>query len=46
MMILKVTSFLEGHKRNMDMTFRITPNRSTITKKLKVRFIKLKIFKL
>jgi hypothetical protein len=25
MVILKATSFLEGHKRDMGMTFRITP---------------------
>jgi hypothetical protein len=25
MMILKATSFLEGYKRDMGMTFRITP---------------------
>jgi hypothetical protein len=26
MVILKATSFLEGYKRDMGMTFRITPN--------------------
>jgi len=30
--ILKATSFLEGHKRDMGMTFRITRNLKTTSK--------------